>query len=791
MSSCELGTADASDSFANERPLDSSMSLRPAKPSNEQLGLSTLEDISHLILQSHDLNETLQNIVALVASRMRTEVCTIYLCEGDQLSLSATVGLSSKAVGQTQLKVGQGLVGHTAKTCSVVNVTEPQLDERYCFIVDSDEEIYHSFLGIPVFDRGNLLGVMAIQTIAPRVFDAVEISTLSTIAFQLSSVVANARLLNQLALAPPRTPITQRTLESPEQTHVTLVRGEQSFGGVVIGPAHVIDGAMGVAEIVDEATTDSVAEIEKLNEAFAAARIQTLYLEKKIAERLDERDAAIFHSHLMILQDRVFVDKIKALIHDGFGAISAVKQVVSDYVRTFREIADPYLRARSADVEDVGRRLLAHLCGKNPGDHLHLAYSGIVVAHELHASEIAVMDLDRVQGIVLEKGDSNSHAVIVAKSLGIPTIIGAADVVAHVEPGCLVILDAPTKTLHIEPSKTLRREYARLVKEAKSRVESLQRYVDQPATTTDGLTVTLRANIGLRSDVEIAVRNGAEGVGLYRTELPYMAQSSFPDREAQYEIYRHVVEGFRNYEVTIRTLDIGGDKPLSYFDTPREDNPFLGWRSIRVSLDNLDIFRTQIEAILMAATHGNVKLMFPMVTNIDEIVQAKSIVNEARKSLTQEGWDIPDVPIGMMIETPSSVIMADLFAREVDFFSLGTNDLVQYLLAADRGNTKISNYYQSLHPAVLKAIATVVDVAQRHKIPVSICGEMVGDPRSLGILVGLGLREFSVSSPLILSLKAMLVEQSAKKLKKLAKDCLKCSTTAEIKALTEKTLGAI
>ena len=756
--------------------------------SPERMGLSTLEDISHLILQSHGLEQTLQNIVNLVANRMQSEVCSIYLCDEDHLALSASVGLSPAAVGSTRLQMGEGLVGHTAKTCAMVNVDEPQLDARYRHVVGSEEEKYHSFLGIPLFDRQNLLGVMSIQTIQPRIFSEVETSTLSTIAFQLSSVVASTRLLDQLDFDATIKSHNELPDAPDSSAPAQLIKADFGFGSVAIGPALFVDDVRGISDENDDVARGSEVELQRLDAAFAAARVETLCLEKKVAQRLDERDAAIFHSHLMILQDNVLSGKIKRLIEDGSSAIAAAKQVIAEYIRTFSRLQDPYLRGRAADVEDVGRRLLSHLRGDPARQSFYFPHPGIVIADELMASDVAVMDLDKVRGIVLRRGDKNSHAVIVSKSLGIPTLIGVAGSLDHVGADTLLVLDAQTKTLHTNPSETLRDAYERLLAESEAKSVELRKYVDAPARTQDGTEVVLRANIGLRSDVEVAIRSGAKGVGLYRTELPYMARTSFPDRATQYEIYREVVEGFSGESVTIRTLDIGGDKSLSYFKPPPEENPFLGWRSVRVSLDHRDMFRTQIEAILMASNHGNARIMFPMITNLDEIIACKEVLSEAKANLDREGIAVPQLPVGIMIETPASVALAERFAREVDFFSLGTNDLIQYILATDRGNARIGHYYQALHPAVLRAIKHMVDVSDRCKKGLSICGEMASDPTSFAILVGMGLQEFSVSSPAILPLKASLAGQDSATLKKLADQVLQCDSTADVIELAEQSI---
>ncbi|QDT07888.1 Phosphoenolpyruvate-protein phosphotransferase [Rubripirellula lacrimiformis] len=753
---------------------------------HERIGLATLEDISKLILQSRGLEQTLLNIVRLVADRMETEACSIYLCEEDRLVLRATIGLSPESVGRISLGLSEGLIGYTAETRSVVNVGEPQSHPRFHYVVNSNEELYHSFLGIPLSDRQRLIGVMAIQTVEPREFSAIEISTLTTIGFQLSSIVHSAHLMDRLqrdSATPSSSALASKTTDPTS----AMLKGELGFGGVAMGPAYLIDEHLGVAEIGDYCPVSPDVELERFAEAVEKAKIETLCLEKRIAQKLGEDDAAIFHSHLMILQDRVLIDKIRLLIQDGRSATVAIKHVISEYVETFRQMEDPYLRDRATDMEDIGRRLVAGMCGQ-AREVIQLPYAAIVVAKQLLPSDIALLDHARILGLVLEASDSNGHAVIVAKSLGIPTLIGVAGATRRIEAGVELILDSASGSLHIQPADEIRREYQRLELDGRRQQAELQQYKDRAAVTLDGTKVKLLANIGLLSDVAIAQQYGAEGVGLYRTELPYMARSSFPDRQTQYQIYSSVVEGFPNQTVTIRTLDIGGDKMLPYFDAPKELNPFLGWRSVRVSLDQREMFLAQIEAVLMAATHGDVRLMFPMVTNMEEIIACKEVVAEAKQNLAAQGWEIPNVPLGVMVEVPAAIMMADHFADEVDFFALGTNDLIQYLLAADRGNPAVHHYYDSLHPAVLSAIAHMVSVTGRRGKGLCICGEMASDPECFAILVGMGLREFSVSSPSIFELKAMLGKLKIDQLCELAADVLKLSSGKQIRAQVAKFL---
>ncbi len=765
----------------------------PTQPG--RFGLSTLEGICELILQSHDLDETLENIVQFVAARMRTEVCSIYLLDEARLHLRATEGLSARSVGSISMDVGEGLVGHTAEIRAVVNTREPQQHPRFRLFAESNEERYHSFVGIPLYDRQQVIGVIALQTIVPREFSSIEISTLTTIAFQLSTVIVNARLIDSLrrerGSAGVAVPIQTEPCETERRDMKPVLHGIVVTGGVATAPAHVIDESLGFAEIIEPSEhTDVECEHEKLCQSIEKSRVETICLEKRIAERLSASDAAIFHSHLLILEDRSFLGKLESLVESGQTAIHAVKSVVSQYLKAFRSMEDPYLRERALDIEDVGRRIIANLGGE-PNKSLKVTHPGILIARELLPSEIASIDFDMIRGIVVESDHSNSHAVIVAKSMGIPAMIGVQGVLEQVEPGSPLILDANRGCVYIEPDEQIKGEYQRLINDDRRREERLLRFRDRTPMTRDGETICLRANIGLLSDVEIAKRNGASGVGLYRTEIPFMSCSTFPSREQQYELYRRIVDDFDGAPVTFRTLDIGGDKALPYFSPPREENPSLGWRSVRVSLHHRDVFRTQIEAVLMAASHGTVRLVFPMICSTGEMRDCRRVVDEAREHLRRDGFDPPEIPLGAMIEVPAAVCIANHLSNEADFFALGTNDLVQYMLAADRGNPMVHQYYDPLHPAILQAIRQLVEVAANHRTPLSVCGEMASDPGCLALLVGLGLREFSVAAPAISRLKSTLSQLCLRDLQTLAQSALEQDQAKGIRESIDRVLERV
>lgn len=746
------------------------MPTKSQKKSDISLGLSTLQDISSLILQSHDLDETLHNIVTLVADRAHSDVCSLYLIEedGKTLILRATQGLNPESIGMVTLQIGEGLTGLVAQTQELLSMEEPQNDPRYRYFGVTREEQFHSFLGIPLADRNNPLGVLVIQTREPRMFSPEETATLSTIAFQVASIVVNARLLDTIdrhqegITSQPSGGseiISKINVPAPSDTlQPKVLRGKVAYPGVVTGPANVIDQQFGFADVFDEHDVNQEKELQKLDEALRKTRIQTLYLEKKVADQLTQEDAAIFHTHLMILEDRSFIEKLHEQIEGGHSAPYALKKVIGSYLDVFSHMEDPYLRERAADMEDIGRRLLGNLVGQQShGIHLH--HTGILVARRLLPSDMAILDHEMISGMIIESNETNAHSVIMAKSLGIPAVIGVKGAVSQIEPDTQLILDANSACVYLNPNETILDEYLRLEFDRLQEQERLGKLRNVPARTKDGTRIIMRANVGLLSDIDIARRNGAEGVGLYRTEFPYMARSSFPDRQDQYQLYKKVIEVAEGQPVTIRTLDIGGDKALPYFPPPKEDNPFMGWRSVRVCLDHREIFLTQIEAVLMAGVHGPVRLLFPMITNMEEIRACQELVAEAMTKLQQEGVDfVDDIPLGAMIEVPAAVRLAPHLANEVDFFSLGTNDLIQYMLAADRSNPLVESYYDPLHPAILQSLAYLSEVASDKEIDLCLCGEMATVPENLLVLIGLGIHQFSLSAPFIPKLKEFLKE---------------------------------
>jgi phosphotransferase system enzyme I (PtsP) len=771
----------------------------------EPLGVATLEDIGRLILHSHDLDETLDNVAKLVARRAGTDVCSIYLIaeDGETLVLRASHGLAKKAIGKVTMKISEGLTGLVARERHIVALREPQQHPLYRYFKETGEERFHSFFGIPLLDRGEPVGVLVLQTREPRDFTVEETSALSSIAYQVAAIVVNARLLDTVR----RTEDAARryagelerlrrgggpAAEAGQGTGRELqLRGVGTSPGFVLGSANLMDEHPGAAEAQATPTIEPTGELARLDKAVEETRVQTILLEQQVSGRLAEADAGIFHTHLMVLEDRGFLDKMSREVTRGHGAATAVKVAVAEYLEAFSRMEDPYLRERAADIRDIGRRILAHLAGRGTPDPA-LSAAGILVAAEMLPSDMAALDPARVRGIVTERGEPTSHAAIMARSLGIPALMGVKGALRAINQGDRLILDANSGVVYINPGEVVAVEYRRLEEEHRRESDRLEGMRDLPAVSRDGVYATLRANIGLLSDLEVALRNGADGVGLYRTEFPYMVRDGYPSRDDQYQLYRRVVEGFDGAPVTIRTLDVGGDKHLPYATTAREENPFMGLRSVRFTLENPEIFRTQIEAILMAGAHGPVRILFPLITSLDEVRRCKAVVAEARDVLTREGVAFAtDAPLGIMIEVPAAVWQAPAFAAQVDFFSVGTNDLVQYLLAADRTNPLVSRYYDHLHPAVLAALRHVAEAARREGCGLSICGEMATDPRAFLLLFGMGYREFSLPAPFIPRTKQLLAGISSTDAAATAEECLRQGDASRVLSLLDEALARV
>jgi len=770
------------------------------KDNHHSIGLRTLEDISSIILHSHSLQETLENIVTIVAKKMRTDVCSIYLLDRgtDILVLKATKGLSKASVNRTSMKISEGLCGLVVESRGMVMSDNAPSHPRYKYFKETREEKFLSFLGLPLFERNSPIGVITVQTCEARRFNEDEISALRTISFQVGSIIHNARLLDSIQRKEQERAWFEQELtkaknvsssdgtltaaSSRQPQHAKMLRGTAVSTGFRRGKVYILDRFSDKVIKVAKVGTKAE-ELRKFTTALEKVKIQTIYMEKRVSEKLSEDDASIFHTHLMILEDRSFSTKVTDLINQNVGATKAVHDVVHHYVQAFATMDDPYLRERSADMEDIGRRIIDALEGNDKAS-LKLKENRIIVADEIFPSDLAMLDHDKVIGIVTEKGNIYSHAAIMSKSLGVPAIVGVPGLMDATNVKDQIIVDGTSGFVFINPDHAIIQEYDRLEQGYVSRQKELDELRDLPATTTDGTTVTLSANIGLLSDVRLATMHGAEGVGLYRTEFPYMARSSFPTRIEQATLYKKILGAFPGQSVNIRTLDIGGDKGLPYFPLPHEDNPFMGLRSIRLSLEQRDIFKEQLAGILIAAEAGNPTIMFPLISSIDEIREIKKILADVKNELEHQGYVLnKNIPVGIMIEIPAAVQIIEFLIDEVDYVSVGTNDLIQYILAADRNNARMKQHYNPHHPAVIHSMKRIADTAGKAGKKASVCGEMASDPLNALMLVGLGFREFGLSAPSIPVVKQAIRNHSLKECRDLADTILTCRTSEEIAAV--------
>ena len=523
-------------------------------------------------------------------------------------------------------------------------------------------------------------------------------------------------------------------------------------------------------------------EIARFEAALVQTRVQILEMQQKIAEAIGAKDAAIFDAHLLVVEDRTLIDEVlRRLETERCNVEWAFQEVASNYAETLSKIDDPYLRERAMDIQDVTRRIVRNLQGKAPKPLLSMAEPHILVAHNLTPSDTATMDRNLVLGIATDLGSRTSHTAIIARSLNIPAVVGLHDATEKLESGEQVLLDGYTGVVIVDPKPETLSYYGEIELRKGQLTKELKRLRETPSTTADGRHIVLSANIELPSDVEAVSENGAEGIGLYRTEFLFVNRDTLPTEEEQYETYRNVAERVHPDPLIIRTFDLGGDKlAVETVDVGDELNPFLGWRAIRFCLENIDIFKTQLRAIVRASAVGNVKIMFPMISGVEELRHAKEVLEECKKEIGAKKSGRMEV--GAMIEIPSAAISADTLAHEVDFFSIGTNDLIQYTIAVDRVNERIAHLYEPTHPAVLRLLKMIADAAHANKIWVGVCGEMARDVALIPLLIGLGMDELSVGSTSVPRVKMAVQSLAVPECQQLVNEALKLQTSSEILA---------
>jgi phosphotransferase system, enzyme I, PtsP len=765
--------------------------------------LNILEDISTLISHSRDLQQTLNSIVTTVAERMETEVCSIYILDrqNKRLTLRATMGLDEESVGKVSMGTGEGLTGLVIERMKPVTVVDALKHPRYKYFPETHEERFHSFLGVPLIEQKLPLGVLVVQTSRRREFSRDEIRLLTTISAQVSSILVQARLADSLrSKEEERKEYQKRMVEAlrklrsyegrrreraagAHQRWRGRLKGLAASPGFGRGRAYVLEPRMEISAIQKKKAKNPEREMERFRAAVERGIEQINVVKHRMSSLISKEEGAMFDVYRLILEDPAIIQQIEAQIRkEKVVAEYAIRVVFEQYLQSIAQIDDDYLRERTGDVKDAAQRLLENLSGAT-AQHIEIPEDAVLVAEDLSPADLSMLEGDRFRGIVLATGGVTTHASILAKSFEIPSVVAIENLLESVHQGDSLVVDGNAGVVYVNPSQEITREYDRLVGDYAALNRELEELKDEPAETIDGHRVSLYANIGLLSDIAFAHMHGAQGVGLYRTEIAFLAHRDFPSEEEQYSLYKRVVEGMAEKPVTIRTLDIGADKYPSYIRSPSvEPNPFLGWRSIRISLEVEEVFKTQLRAILRVGDLGRVRMLIPMVSSLEEILKIKELVAEAKEELHHEGTPFDrQMELGIMVEVPSAVQLADRFLREVDFLSIGTNDLIQYILAVDRSNRRVADLYEPLHPAVLAALHTTIEAGKKEGKRVGMCGEMAGDPLSALLLLGMGLEEFSMGSLYVPVIKKTIRSISYQAAKSAAQIVLQMDTVGEIK----------
>ena len=742
--------------------------------------LSTLRTIIQEVNAAEGLDRVLAIIVRRVRDAMGTEVCSIYLRdEGDgRLVFRATEGLNPEQVGQVSLAANEGLVGLVADREEPLNLENADTHPRFHPVPGIGEESFRSFLGAPIIHQRQVLGVLVVQQKERRRFDEGDEAFLTTMAAQLAAAIAHARVTGSV----------QSARQAASDTRAgTLIKGIPGAPGIAIGQVVVVSPEADLYAVPPRKAADRVAELRAFKKALLAVRADIDQVAEQIGSQLPPEERGLFDAYRKILDDATIGAQVASRIKAGEWAQGALSQVMIEHIQHFERMEHSYLRERAVDVKDLGTRVLARLQAAGKGERRYPARA-ILVGEALTASVLGAVPRENLAGIISVTGSSNSHVAILARALGVPTVMGAVNLPYIMLEDQELIIDGYNGEVHLNPSSEFRSRFEAMQAEDAALSVDLESLRDLPCETLDGTAVPLWVNTGLMADVARSLVEGAEGVGLFRTEVPFLLRDRFPSEEEQRRIYRDQLELFAPKPVTMRTLDIGGDKSLPYFPI-EEENPFLGWRGIRVTLDHPEIFLVQTRAMLRASEGlGNLRIMLPMVSHLGELDEALGFVRRAHRELVEDGRDIAMPPIGVMVEVPAAVYQASALAQRADFLSVGSNDLTQYLLAVDRNNSRVAYLYHSFHPAVLRALQDVAAAAQAEGTPVSICGELAGDPGAAVLLLGMGYGALSMSAANLPKVKKALRSISVKEAKSVLRDVMTLDSAAAVQARLEQFL---
>ncbi len=741
-----------------------------------------LEDLRSIVQQvsaAANLSGVLDIIIDRLKSALAVDVCSIYLFDRnqDRFVLMATKGLKKEAVRQASLSPSEGLVGLVASREEPLNLERAVAHPKYKYIPETGEENYSSFLGVPIIHHRCVLGVLVVQQAEERRFDESEEAFLVTLSAQLSGTIAHAESTGDLS-----------QLLNPDGPGAD----EFEFQGLGIAPGIAIGEAVIISPVADLFAVDSVSarsvreELEDYHRAVEKTRRDIWNMAHGLTGVINDQERLLFTAYVQMLDDHSLGKEVNERIEQGATAQSAWSEVIVAHVRQFEVMEDAYLKERAVDLRDLGRRVLGHM-QENVQTEAIYPDNAILVGDELSAAALGTVPAEKILGLVSRRGSANSHLAILARAMSIPMIVGVPGMRFSRLRGKDLIIDGYRGHIYANPTQGHRNHFESLLAEDRQLLTELEVLRDQPAQTLDEKHIGMMVNTGLMADVGIATERGAEGVGLFRSEVPFFSRQRFPTEEEQRLLYRDHLEAFSPRPVVMRTLDVGGDKSLPYFPI-EEPNPFLGWRGIRVTLDHPELFLAQIRAMLKASTGlDNLSILLPMISGISELEMSLELIYRAYDELTEEeGQDITMPPIGAMIEVPSAVFLARDIARRVDFMSVGSNDLTQYILAVDRNNAQVADLFQGLHPAVLGAMNHVVRAAHAEKKPASVCGELASDPLSALLLIAMGYDSLSMNASDLLRVKAMVRQVRVSDLKPLLREALHLPDAASVRqTLTE------
>jgi phosphotransferase system enzyme I (PtsP) len=736
--------------------------------------LLSISELNHILFKTTSLTTFLGRCVDIVAKHFRSEVCSVYLYDPEQnrIRLNSTIGLNQEKAATVSLNLGEGLTGLALEELRTIMVAESSRHPKYRFFPDLNEDKYDAYLGVPILRGIERIGVLVVQRPSSHPFNDEDAKSLRGVANQLAAMIDYNRLL--IASAQKTDAQLKMKPDFPK-----LIKGQSSSGGWAYGPI-LIDSVSKQFNAIPDRLQNESRTLADFNEAMSKTIDQLMGYQKQIEERLSDVASLIFSSHILLLQDDQFAGKIRLLINDGIEPVKAIVAIAEKVMAAFAKQDNPYFQQKADDIRDIALRILDNLAPKT--EKLRNFKNAIVVASDLVPSDILLFSVEMAAGVILTGGGVTSHVAILARSLKLPMIIANVPALLELPPHSTALIDAETGNIFINPDSVVRAPYEQRSKQRHTPGNKPE--IFENPSTADGVSITLLANVNLISDVADARSVYAKGIGLYRTEFPFMVRNTFPTEEEQIDVYSKLIKGMNGLPVTFRTLDIGGDKALSYYTNFKENNPFLGMRSIRFCLENKDVFKAQLRAILRAGSGADIHIMFPMISSVDELEQSHDTIAECKKELAAEKIPFSDNPrIGIMIELPAALNIIDELAKRCDFFSIGTNDLVQYMLAVDRTNEKVSKFYCPHHPSVLRAIKKTADAAHKAGIGISICGDMAHESRYLEFLIGIGIRTISIDplyfSAVCSALKNMTTEKAIQKAGKL----LACCTIKETEAV--------